>query len=165
MVRFSIIALLALAPVASGVGDPITRADREATAQRIRLRLAAADLAVDVLVVHARQSDLSAEFDALAETLTPVDRAASKRSLAEAARLTRRAAGLCAFAERQIGQGFANQTEAGKDRRVGGTAAASMLELARVRYATGLDLVEIGESLTRRAAAELANVADLMAGK
>jgi hypothetical protein len=94
MVRFSIIVLFALAPVASAVDDPTATTDRGLTAQRIRLRLAAGDLAVDVLVAHARQLELSAEFDALAETLALADRAACKRSLAEAARLTQRAAGV-----------------------------------------------------------------------
>jgi hypothetical protein len=94
MVRLPIIALLALAPVAGAIDDVVTTADHAAKAEWTRLRLAAGDLAVDVLVVHARQSDLLAEFDALAETLAPADRAACKRSLAEAARLTQRAAGL-----------------------------------------------------------------------
>jgi hypothetical protein len=165
MFRLPIITLLALAPVAGAVDDPMARTDHAATAQRIRQRHAAGDLAVDVLVAHARRSDLESEFDALCDTLSPADRAACKRSLAEAARLTQRAATLCAFAERQIDRGTVNQTDGRKDRRPGAPVARFKLDLARLDYAEGIEGTEVGELLTRQATAQLANVADLLAGQ
>jgi hypothetical protein len=55
--------------------------------------------------------------------------------------------------------------ESGRVRRLGRPGARFKLELTRLHYAEGMEGTEVGEVLTRRAAAELANVADLLAGQ
>jgi hypothetical protein len=130
-----------------------------------KLHLDISDLAMRVAATHSRLSGLLDQFEAVADTLSPNDRAACRRSLAKAAGRIHEAATFCAAATRHFDRGRAAHKDVETGKSAGRFVARFKLMIVERSYVGGLDATGTGGLVAHGAEVDLAGVADLLAAK